>query len=236
MNTKKREKSSKEANFKDISPKEHFPDEKVNWGKVGLAFMAWGMISFLVAGYFAISQKTDRYDIVMLQNNSTNNPQSTSLRKVNQKPGEQPANQIGPIIVEKPGETFEVFVRSRVPANRWAFVETEIVDQYEQYLYSFGQELWHETGRDSDGAWRERRSSFESNITFPEPGIYYLNFWTQKSYKTQKEQMRVVITKRNGSSVLHNWLGIILIIIGLIMIEIQWGVFSKVVKALNEQD
>lgn len=235
MNTKRKNRSSKRKNrsskrkfSKYVHSNSSLSEGKVNWGKVGLALFAWGMISFLIAGYFAISQKTDRYDISMLQNSSQN--------KMNVKPGVQPANQIGPILVEKPGETFEIFVRSGVPANRWAFIETEIVDQNEEYLYSFGQELWHETGRDSDGAWRERRSNFDTNITFPQPGLYYINFWTNKSYKTRNDKMRVVISKRNGSSVLHNWLGIILIVIGLVMIEIQWGVFAKTLETLNEQN
>lgn len=200
----------------------------VEWGKLGLVVIAWGFVSLFVAMYYSISQSSDRYNIELLGQKS---PKITES-----KPGEQPVNQIGPIVVDRPGETFEVTVRTAIPQNRWAFVEVEVLDQFEEYLYSFGQELWHETGRDSDGPWREQRNNFETKITFPEPGYYYLNFWTQANYDKTYDSLKVRVYKRNGSSVLHSWFGIILLVIGLILVEIQWGIFQKAYEVMNDSD
>lgn len=211
-----------------IEKETDFSEDKVNWGKVGLVMMFWGLVSFVFAGYFAITQKSDKFTIDMIDMKSAQTLQGNARQ--------QPVNQIGPIIVDRPGETWQVFVRAGVPENRWNFIEIEVLNEKEEYLYSFAQELWHETGHDSDGFWREKRNNFETNITFPEPGFYYLNFWSQKRYTSRRDKMDVRLTKRNGSSVLHNWAGIILILIGLVMVEIQWGVFRKTLEAMNEQD
>jgi hypothetical protein len=95
----------------------------VEWGKLGLVVIAWGFVSLFVAMYYSISQSSDRYNIELL------GQKSPKIMEV--KPGEQPVNQIGPIVVDRPGEAFEVTVRTAIPQNRWAFVEVEVLDQFE---------------------------------------------------------------------------------------------------------
>lgn len=199
---------------------------EINWGHIGFALMVWGFISFFVAAYFSYAAKTDNYRIVMQG--------KTKVALANATSDRQPPNQIGPIVVDKRGETYEIVSNVSVPTNRWNFIEIEVLDMNDEYLYSFGQELWHETGRDSDGFWREQRGDFETRITFPEPGFYYLNFWVQSNYETKNDRINVQLIKRNGSTVLHNWLGIILFVIGIIMVEVQYGALCKTIEVLND--
>ena len=49
-----------------------------------------------------------------------------------------------------------------------------------QSLFSFGEELWHETGYD-EGHWREQNNAFNMDITFPNPGTYYIRFSSESS-------------------------------------------------------
>lgn len=203
-------------------------EEAFNWGKFGIALFVWGVIGLLVAGYFGIPDKTDRFDITPFDKS-----RNTELAK-NEKG--QPENQIGPIVVNQPGESYKIFIKGYIPDNRWSFVEVEVLNDVEEYLYSFGMELWRESGSDSDGNWSESKTHFETDITFPEPGFYYLNFVVERNFQLRKDKMAVILTKRKGSSLLHFWSGIFFLLTGLILIEVQWGIFRKILESMNEED
>ena len=218
--------SLKPSNYYSDLPSE----DRVEWGKVGVALLAWSFIALVFAAYFSGSEKSDSYEVHPLEVKDS----WKALQKQEGKP--QPLYQIGPIVVQRPGETYELRVKSYVPTNRWSFIEVQVLDQQEEYLYSLGNELWHETGRDSDGKWRERKDQFDTAITFPEPGFYYFNFLVDKNFKQQHKVLTVKVSKRNGSSLAHSVISIILLIVGLILIEIQWSVFRKTLEAMNEQN
>ena len=123
----------------------------------------------------------------------------------NKRNVDRPAYQVGPIVVEQPGEVFEINVRANLPDNHWSFIEVELLDGNEEYLYSFGQELWRESGRDSDGNWSESRRDFETKLTFPVTGFYYLNFIVESKSSKDPKSINVNVIKRKGSDIPHFW-------------------------------
>lgn len=193
-------------------------------GKVGFALIIWGVIGILISFYFNSKEQQIVKAI---------KPLSASTATITEKPvTEAPSNQIGPIIVTEPGQVYEVIVSASLPAKHWSFVEIEALDQGGDFLYSFGQELWHEVGTDSDGPWQEKRTTFETKLTFSEPGGYLLNFVIDSYRNIHPKSLKVELIKRKGSDLLHFWFGVALCIIGLIVIEIRHGIFKKVIESM----
>lgn len=220
------------AHQKQSKEKKQNQTEKIELGKIGIALLIWSVVGFIMAMYFNGVDVKDTYQIIPLEASKRSVKTGTSEAKpVNID--ERPAHQISPIIVETPGEVYEVTISSRVDENTWSFYEVEVLDEKDNYLFSFGEELWHETGRDSDGSWREKYERFDTKMTFPEPGIYKLNFLVTSKRKNSVKRATVVFTKRNGSSIAHFWFAVLLAIAGLILIEIQYGTFREIAKALD---
>jgi len=115
---------------------------------------------------------------------------------------------IGPITVHRPNTVFDVRVHKTVPMMRWAYVGGNVLDAEQEYLFGFGDELWAERGRDSDGRWVERKYSYDVNITLPRAGKYYLEAEVQVGFR-QKDKYPVTITvaRKKGSWVPLAWLG-----------------------------
>lgn len=198
-------------------------NEEFEVGKLGVALCLLGFLGWLIAGYFSLSASQSRHEVAPY---TLNLAQRTELSTSPDK-----SNQIGPIVIERAGVTYDVITFARLPANHWTFVEIVVVNKAGDYLYSFGQELWHETGNDSEGFWREARTKFESSLTFPETGEFYLDF-VVSSYRNQDPKtLQVRLVRRNGSPIIHFWLGMLLMTIGLICVEIQYGVFEKLLEA-----
>ncbi|TDF37213.1 hypothetical protein EYS14_13725 [Alteromonadaceae bacterium M269] len=203
-------------------------EDTLNWGVIGIALMIWGGLGFLLSLHFNMIVKRDKYSV-----NPVPKIETLVTREGKE---ERPPYQIGPIIVEKPGEVFEVKVKGSLPDNHWTFVEVELLDGNEEYLYSFGQELWRESGRDSDGKWSEAKRDFETKITFPVTGFYYLNFIVESKRSVHPKTLKVTLLKRKGSDLPHFWLGMLCFVIGLILVEIKYGIFRKTLEALNEKN
>ncbi len=194
-------------------------------GKLGVALCLLGLIGFAIAGYFRVPQLVQKHTVSPVPTNNVNNIAEGAK-----------AHKIGPIVIDKPYTTYEIETKTTLAANTWTFVEVVVEDRFGEYLYSFGQELWHETGRDSDGPWRETRHNFESNLTFPEAGEFYLSFMVSSKNNRHPSKLYVKLIKRNGSAVLHFWMGVLLLIAGLICIEIQYGIFQKTLEAAMKYD
>jgi len=200
--------------------------DDVDLGKVKNVFLFFGVISLFTAWFYSFDSQT------ILK--------SSVIPTVIAEDGVQaaPENEdkyiaaIGPLVVNKFKEVYSVSIYSNLPVNSWAFVEGEVLDAEKDYLFSFGQELWHETGYD-EGSWEESENSYTMKITFPQPGSYYLNFKTQGS--SNPDTIYVKIKKHRGSSVPHTSFGIICLLIGIILNEMKNQTILKFLAKLRNQ-
>ncbi len=202
--------------------------DTLDLGAIGIALMIWGGLGFLFALHFSGIEQKDLYQVTPV-------PKIETLL-ANKRNVDRPAYQVGPIVVEQPGEVFEINVRANLPDNHWSFIEVELLDGNEEYLYSFGQELWRESGRDSDGNWSESRRDFETKLTFPVTGFYYLNFIVESKSSKDPKSINVNVIKRKGSDIPHFWAAMLSLITGLILVEIKYGIFRKTIEALNNEE
>lgn len=198
----------------------------VNLAKLGLAFLGMGVIGLLISAWYNLMVDRQTYTIKPLSHTSAHMPP-----KVNA--GEPATFQIGPIEVDEAGEVYELIIGAYVPAQNWMYVEVEVLDYRQEYLYSFGQELWHYTGRDSDGQWTDRQFEFDTKTTFTFPGYYYFNFIAQNSFNNDAEFLKVELLKRRGSSVPHSRLGIVCIVIAIVLFEMHSKRRKKRIKPLT---
>jgi hypothetical protein len=175
-------------------------NSKIDLGKIASVFIIFSLISFITAFFFSLDKKQITRDSFSLG--------SPALS--------------GPIYVKKHRETYNIEVTANIPKQSWMFIEGEVLDGEKDYLFSFGKELWHETGYD-DGYWVENKNNYNIKVTFPNPGRYYLNFKIDNpySYNSSKTAFVVAISKKNGSSIPHLWFGIITLIIGIFLNEIK---------------
>lgn len=203
------------------------PDlEKLELGKIGFALIFWGVVGIVISLYFNVVEEQIVKSI---------NPRAASSKAIaDTQITSVPNYQLGPILVTEPGQVYEVKVSASLPAKHWSFIEIEALDQGGNFLYSFGQELWHEVGSDSDGPWREKRTTFETKLTFSEPGGYRLNFLVDSYRNKHPKSLKVELIKRKGSDLLHFWFGVSLCIFGLVLIEIRHGIFKKIIESMSD--
>ncbi|TAE83370.1 MAG: hypothetical protein EAZ74_06315 [Alphaproteobacteria bacterium] len=171
--------------------------EAIDWKKVALVFFLFSIISFITALFYTTETKKI-YDGEVY---ATYNQQNEKMVLM------------GPLMVKQAKEVYEITIQSDVPENSWVFIEGEVLDANKEYLFSFGQELWHETGYDDEGAWREQENDYSMKVTFPQAGQYYLNFKKEGSYNTDK--MHVTLSQKRGSSLPHMIFAVITCLIGV---------------------
>lgn len=123
--------------------------------------------------------------------------------------------KFGPVTIDKKNEVVEIKITQRVANGHWSAIEAEVVDAKDQYLFAFSEELWFETGRDSEGPWQEGKRNYDISVTFPKPGNYFINFSSENSRSSSVDEIRVEASKKLGSSLAHLWLGFISLIIGV---------------------
>ena len=115
------------------------------------------------------------------------------------------ANQDKPYEFKVPsdGAMMRLEVTGTVPMNNWKAFDIEIFDDKGQYLFSYHDELWSESGYDSDGSWTERRRRAFLEQRFPKQGHYTLYFndssKTNKRTATTRFHFRVVPIRGDGS-------------------------------------
>jgi hypothetical protein len=213
------------------SPTEDSVLDDIDLDKVKNVFLFFGILSLLTAWFFSFDSGTI--------SKSSVRPTIVAEDGVQAAPDteEKYIAAIGPLVVNKFKEVYSVAISSNLPVNSWAFVEGEVLDAKKDYLFSFGQELWHETGYD-EGNWEEAENSYTMKITFPQPGKYYLNFKTQGS--SNPDTINVIIKKHRGSSIPHMAFGIICLLIGIVLNETQNKTISKtlarIAKHSGEED
>lgn len=131
----------------------------------------------------------------------------------------------------------EIEVKQSLKQEGWAFVSGELLNADEEYLFGFGEELWWETGRDSEGySWNEARRSFDLKITVPEAGTFFFDFAVESGLKSSGRAppgapsavapesylsgMDVVITKKAGSNLPHMVGGMFMLLFGVVVFAI----------------
>ncbi|NHH88138.1 hypothetical protein [Pseudoalteromonas sp. MB47] len=74
--------------------------------------------------------------------------------------------------VPEDGQIMRLEIKGRLPLNSWKAIDIEIFDPDGNYLFSYSDELWAETGHDSDGKWTEYRDYTHHDVHFPKKGQY----------------------------------------------------------------
>jgi hypothetical protein len=180
---------------------------RVNLGKVVTAFIIFGLLSLLTAWIYSMETET----VV----NTSFQPYESGF-----------ATEVGPIQVSKYNAVYVIRIKVNLASQSWSYIEGQVLNSNKQYLFSFGKELSHYSGYDSNGAWEEMENDYSMHVTFPDPGTYYLKFATEGD--RAPDSVVVKVSKRLGSSLPHLWFGIITIIIGIVLNEIKNRTLSKV--------
>jgi hypothetical protein len=81
----------------------------------------------------------------------------------------------GPIVVGERPQVYKIILRF-YGNNAETYVTGEVLDKDKDVLYEFGKDLWHASGRDSDGEWQEATRDLTAHLTFSEKGEYYIQF------------------------------------------------------------
>ena len=168
--------------------------DTVDLGKLATVFILFGLLGLLTAFFYSLNDK----DIISTKYQQVTNSASPVF---------------GPISVRKYNEVYKITLYADIPLQSWAFIEGEVLDSQKQYLFSFGKELWHEEGHDSDGRWEEQDSDYTMHVTFPKPGIYYIQIKSESNAPANR--MALSVSKQQGSTVPHLTFGVITILIAL---------------------
>lgn len=197
--------------------------EQVNLGVIASVLFALGIISLCMSFYFNSFSKIEVFNVKPLHNHSnidaSFDPNEKDVR-----------HRIGPIKTEKSAQVLDFIISASLRNNQWSFVEVEKRDAKGEYYYSFGGDLWHETGVD----WTDIKRDFSTKITVQEPGHYYFNFFIESKRNIHPNYIKVSVVHRRGSFVLNLWLGIILIGAALVCIELKFGIARDMLKSQLE--
>lgn len=193
-------------------------DEEIQLGYLVAVFFFFGVLSLITALKFS-------EPVATLYNGAVSfRPQPAAEEVEPLEAGEEYAANnyalIGPFTIDRPSQVVKVEMSIAQPAlNTWCFVEAELLDEEQDYLLSFGQELWHETGRDDEGFWDETEKSSEMKLTIPQSGKYYFNIRTQGNFRP--DHIFVTITLPYASSIPHTLFGILTLVIGVVLQKIR---------------
>ncbi|MDL2260176.1 hypothetical protein LJB99_04815 [Deltaproteobacteria bacterium OttesenSCG-928-K17] len=156
------------------------------------------------------------------------------------KPGRTRIVLAGPFTVDKYKAVYSVEIKlAGLPDNSWAYVEGELLDENQNYLFSFGRELWRESGVDGGEAWSESALRHEVKFTIPKPGRYYINLTLDQSGAFNEARPSVVelkISRRLGSSLPHLVFGIICLGFGLLFSELCHGIIRSFSSLFSDDD
>ena len=119
--------------------------------------------------------------------------------------------KIGPIVVKDKPKIYEIKT-NMFSDNTSVYVSGEVINEDDDTLFEFGNDLWHESGYDSEGYWSESDNGMNAKITLSEPGTYYI--------KLNKEDnsfpdISTTFYRKSGSGIPHFMIGLYLLIIAL---------------------
>lgn len=75
--------------------------------------------------------------------------------------------------VPEAGSMVEFTLTGKTPDNDWSVFDIEVYGPDGNYLFTYFDELWSETGKDSDGFWRESKQYASLTQRFSQPGTYH---------------------------------------------------------------
>ncbi|KZN54665.1 hypothetical protein N474_17835 [Pseudoalteromonas luteoviolacea CPMOR-2] len=117
----------------------------------------------------------------------------------------------------KDGAMVRFEVKGYMRDNTWSSFEFEVFGTKETYLFTYHDELWTETGRDSDGAWRESRNHLYFDIRLPEAGEYHAVLHTSKGpvprARATENHFNFRVYEINGNK---EWLNITMWLLGIL--------------------
>ncbi len=141
---------------------------------------------------------------------------------------------VGPITVAKDNQVLLIEVKQRLNGLGWSYVNGEMLDAEQEFLFGFGYELWHETGYD-EGHWDEQENNYDIKVTVPKKGTYFASFDTEQQPGVPiGGDINVKITPKLGSAVPHFAAGLLLLVFGL-MLAIA-GVWAAPVQLKTADD
>ena len=123
--------------------------------------------------------------------------------------------ELGPIIVKKDNSVFELKANQSIKYGKWSYVTAEILDSNKNYLFSFGKELWAESGYDQ-GTWYESDTKIASKFTIQKAGEYYLRLKSKNSGGVLSN-INISVARKNGSSLPHLVAGVFGLLIGVFL-------------------
>lgn len=135
----------------------------------------------------------------------------------------------GPFEISEPQTICQLIVSQNLSysgPNKWSFVEFELLDDEKEPLFGVGNELWAEEGRDSDGAWRERKTNYKANFIIREPGSYYLEASAEASGESVGAPIHVTLRKAGGSPVPLMWGAVVFLVLAILSFR-QQSKYSK---------
>ena len=98
--------------------------------------------------------------------------------------------------VREDGQMMRFELKGTMPMNSWKAFDFEVYQSDGQYLFNYSDELWSESGRDSDGRWTEYKRYAYFDMRFPKQGEYdvYLTDSAKSNSKTAnaRYEFRVV--------------------------------------------
>lgn len=119
---------------------------------------------------------------------------------------------IGPFKTLKKREVVDININASIPRQSWLFIDGEMLDKNKEYLFGFSKELSYYSGRDAEGQWTEYINTATTKVTIPKPGTYYVKIKSEQEYYKPLSSARITISKKNGSTIPHIWMGIFCLI------------------------
>lgn len=179
---------------------------KKNFNLVILALLIFSFVSWMTSYYF---DTTTGKPLVKMINESD--------------------NLLGPIEIKHPKAAYRLTVSQNIPpiGGVWSYVTGEVLDSEKEYLYSFGDEFWYESGSDSDGVWKETKNNYRQKMTFREKGTFYFKFLIERSPLGDGD-VTVSFVRLKGSSVYHYVCFVVGLVLALILATItHWDKFVE---------
>lgn len=124
---------------------------------------------------------------------------------------------IGPFTIEEDNTVLQMEVNRSIQGETWSFITLELLDEDQNYLMGFGDELYYETGYDSDGRWTASKQSYDQKFTIPEKGEFYLRAVTENGSQIPSEygDIKVTIKEQIASSIPQVIAGIVGLLISI---------------------
>lgn len=132
---------------------------------------------------------------------------------------------IGPIHIDDHNTVLHTSVAADLPINSWSSVTLGLLDQDKRYLAGFGDDLWFAEGVDSEGYyWREAFSEYDTKITVPSAGEYYLQVTTEDNVNASQRSGRYInvqVTTHDMSAIPHQVGALIAIVLLVLLLVLR---------------